>query len=456
MFQSNKRLSIVSLFLVMSAMVALFAGVSSMARATPGSPGTPEAPVIIYSEDFQNTPSLAPVNLASYTGAAGMTYSASTSWLTTCNGEILAFSTPNSAFTTSNCSVGNGGANSGTNLTGAFDQVRRMAYALGQLNSATDPAINKALTAYTDYGNLYANPGAGLIQLETRSPIVLPGSSRRFVISDVDTAAVNCAFTGTVQAKLVFYLLDGSDTRRINQTPINVCTDSAAQQFTPPALQTNGSGSLSSGVVQAARIHTDRALLTQTTSVGMRMVNEEGGGYGNDNALDNIQITDASPKLDKAFDPATVLVGETSRMTFTVTNTTDLLAKAGWSFTDSLPEGLLVAETPNVATTCSSGSITASGDRLQVSYSGNLDGGQTSCTLSIDVTSQIPATYTNGPSNIVSPVGLRLPADASVTFAPHVPSTGGVRNQTINYVVLGALTVIPALGIIKKFKHKRA
>ena len=159
--------------------------------------GTPDAPTVLFTENFQNTSNYNRVLLTSYTGSSGMTYTANGAWLTNCNGEILAFNSPDSEFDNSNCSVGNGGSGSGTNLTGAFDQVRRMAYAMGQLNNINDPATNKALTAYTDYGNLYADPGADLVQLQTQNFISLPAGSRRFVISNVDIAAVHCTFRGT-------------------------------------------------------------------------------------------------------------------------------------------------------------------------------------------------------------------------------------------------------------------
>jgi len=421
------------------------------ANATPGSPGVPEAPTVVYNEDFQNTPSYAPVLLTSYTGASGMTYTANAKWLTACNGEVIAFNTDDSAFASSNCSVGDGGSGSGTNLTKAFDQVRRMAHALGSLNGATSPATNKALTAYTDYGNIYADPGANLVQFQTQSTISLPGGTRKFLISRVDSAAVNCTAPDTEQGKLVFYLLDGGTPRRVNQSPINVCTDTDATSYTPPTLNTNGALGPSNDAVLAGRIITDTALLSNTTTIGVRMVNQEGSGQGNDNALDNIQIEDASPKLDKSFNPVSVPVGSTSRMTFTVTNTSDLLAKPGWSFSDTLPENVVVAEAPNATSDCPNYAIGYPNNKKVVNYSGDLSAGQVSCTLSIDVTSAVAGTYTNGPSNLSDVVGLQPPADADVTFTPKAPDTGRAAINTSTYLLTGLVaTVLVGLALGRK------
>lgn len=443
------------IFIVLVAVVSIVAKYQA-ADALPGSPNVPEAPIVIYAEDFQNTSATGPVLLTDYNGLAGMTYTADSAWLINCNGEVLSFNTPDNEFANSNCSVGNGGANSGTNLTGAYDHVRRMAYAMGVLNDAADPATNRALTAYTDYGNLWADPGADLVQFETEQEVDLDGGVRRFVISQLDTASVNCTFDGTVQAQHVFYLLDGGTPRRINQDPINVCQYPNSEQFTPPSLSSNGTGSASSGEVLAARIFTDRAVLTNNTSVGLRMVNEEGGGYGNDNALDNIQIADASPKLDKSFSPDVVPTGGESRMTFTVTNTNDLLEKAGWSFTDALPASLVVANDPNIVTTCQNGTILVSEDKKQVSYSGDIAADQTSCTLTITVTSKTANTYVNKPANITAIVGLHMPADAEVTFTPGVPESGANKFNKMMPTAIVIVLAAGALAVIWRRKLHKA
>src|SRR6266487_515989 len=116
-----------------------------------------------------------------------------------------------------------------------------------------------------------------------------------------------------------------------------------------------------------------------------------GGGAGSSTAvafLDNIHITGCPrgtpPTLSKSFSPATIgsdstdpLVGTTlnySTLTFTVgnPNTSNL---TGVAFTDTLPDGLVVANPATVSGfTCSSGTmtgtVTASADSNTISLSG--------------------------------------------------------------------------------------
>lgn len=455
-FQHKVTLLFALLLLPVILFGLVFAADYKNVSAVPGNPGNPEAPTVIFNEDFENNSSSSPIGLSSYTGSTGMTYTANPAWRTNCNGEVLYFNMLDNQFANSNCSVGNGGPNSGTNLTTAYDAVRRLAYALGQLNNTSSPGANRALTAYTDAGNVYIDPGANLVQFETANPINLPSGSRRFVISNLDNAAINCTNPGTVTSKLAFYLVDGSNVRRINQTAIDVCNDAGYSTFTPPPKDSNGALGPSTGSIRAKKIITDRALLSDTSSIRLRMINEEGGGQGNDNAIDNIQISDASPKLDKSFSPDSVMVNEISRMTFTVTNTTDLLAKEGWSFTDNLPENLVVAENPNIETDCPSGAVVAQPGDSSVEYSGNLSQGMTSCTLHIDVTSSEAGTYVNGPANLVDVVGLHLPADAEVTFAPLAPDTGD-KNAHLPLMYAGAGIAVIGFGTVlrRKFQTKK-
>ncbi len=431
---------------VLMMVLLAFAG---LIRVVQAAPGVPRDPVRIYNEDFENNHSTSPILLTSYTGVEGVTYTAAAPWLTSCNGEVIYFAMDNSEFDNSNCSVGDG-----TNSSGAFDYVRRMAHALGQFGGATDPTLNRALIAYTDNGNVSVNPGANLVQLETAQSINLPNNNRRFLIASLSAASVNCELGSTHPAKFIFYLLDGSDTRRINQDALNVCTDEQSQQITPPSLQSNSATSPSVLPIWVAKIQTDRALLSQANSVGVRVVNEEGDGIGNDNALDDISISDASPHLDITFEPDTVEIDKTSRMTFTVTNTSDLLAKEGWSFTNNLPESLMVAENPDIQTTCTAGSIIVSEDKRQLAYAGNLNLGQVSCTLTISVTSKTAQTYINGPALLANVVGLQLPEDAPVTFVPFAPNTGTTNTNFTYYVGIAGAGAI-AIGLHRKLKKLR-
>ena len=164
-------------------------------------------------------------------------------------------------------------------------------------------------------------------------------------------------------------------------------------------------------------------------TLGIRVRNLTATGTGNDVGFDLPQIVDVTPQLDKAFSPTTITQGGTSTLTFTVTNTTDLMAKNGWSFTDNLPAGL-VASGPVGGTCALTASSVTSGS---ISATGNLAQGQVSCTITVQVTSNTPGVYTNSgctdnsgaaipncTNNVPTIVGLYPPGSTSLTVLPKV------------------------------------
>ncbi len=71
------------------------------------------------------------------------------------------------------------------------------------------------------------------------------------------------------------------------------------------------------------------------------------------------------------------------------------LALTGAALTDTLPSGLVVAQTPNAATTCAGGFISALASATSIRLSGATIPATGSCTLSVDVMSNISDSYTN-------------------------------------------------------------
>ncbi len=62
---------------------------------------------------------------------------------------------------------------------------------------------------------------------------------------------------------------------------------------------------------------------------------------------------------------------------------------------DRLPEGLYVAPVPNAATTCSNGVLSVSESGREVTLTGATLPGESVCTITVDVMSNIPGVYTN-------------------------------------------------------------
>ncbi|HWT15317.1 MAG TPA: DUF11 domain-containing protein [Patescibacteria group bacterium] len=109
------------------------------------------------------------------------------------------------------------------------------------------------------------------------------------------------------------------------------------------------------------------------------------------------------PELAKAFSPATIGVGQTSALSFTVTNPNAASTLSQINFVDNLPPGVVVA-TPVVTTgtTCPATWAPTAGDSV-LSYSSGVNtlAAGASCVLRVNVTSSSIGTHVN----ISDPIG---------------------------------------------------
>ena len=390
--------------LVISTMsaAAILAGPASPAAAEPGTPGTPSAPTTVFQESFENGVGNTPVGLAAYTGESGQKYTADQPWLTNCNGQIRSFNTPST--TLGNCVI-----------EGDAAFLNQLAYALGAHNGAADPAANHAVTAYTE-----GDPGANFTEFRTVDNVPLASSTGRFLTFSVDTAAVNCQVS---PPRYQFAFLDQAGAATNVGGQLNAC--SSGQTVNVPA-----NGSRRAGSVNVGTYTSNGSLLFNGSTLGIRMQNANGSGTGNDAAFDNIRILDVTPQLDKQFTPAQVTTGGVSTLTFTVTNTSELASKAGWGFTDDLPTGLTLASS-TVGGTCDATTTAVAGGTSVAVTNGSLAAGEKSCTITVQVTSPVAGTFTNGPGNVTT-VGLNPPGETTVTFTdPVLPVVGCTTDPVI-------------------------
>ncbi|WP_067197675.1 DUF7927 domain-containing protein [Microbacterium sp. XT11] len=414
----------------------LVAGVAVLgaepAAAVPGNPGTPGDPTEVFSEGFEVGLGPTAVRLADYVGESGQTHTADPFWLREdqCNGVILQYA--NTVFPGASPE---GGFCVDGNQTNVRNNVRRLADVLGQLDagvpggSTGSPAngstsatrANHAVTAFTSD----VNGPDGAVQFQT-SPLNIAAQGTRFYAASVDVAELSCTFAGGENnSRLRFAFRVGSDEYPFpTAEPIRACTDPRVSYYTSPDLP---GGWINGGsYVAAGRFYTDGALLmtpAQMQNLQIVMRNDVGDLSGNDAAFDNIRLVDATPQLDKAFSPTSVPVGGVSTLTLTVTNTSELASKSGWSFTDNLPAGLVVAPSPNIGGTCDATTTAAAGGTSVVITDGKLDVGEVSCTITVDVTSEhprgaepSPRVFENCAENFSDVVGVDLPACATVEF----------------------------------------
>ena len=132
----------------------------------------------------------------------------------------------------------------------------------------------------------------------------------------------------------------------------------------------------------------------------------------------------SAPTLTKAFTPATISVGGTSALSFTVTNPNGT-PLTGIAFSDTFPAGVAVA-TPNGLTgSCGGGSIAAVAGGSGMALSAATLGPSASCTFQINVTASTAGTKVNSTSVITSneaPVP-GAPATATLTVSTVATTT---------------------------------
>ncbi|WP_341956512.1 SpaA isopeptide-forming pilin-related protein [Microbacterium sp. LWH13-1.2] len=366
------------------------------AATVPGTPGAPQAGTPVYTENFSNqNASLAALPITSYVGgtaAANSTYTADLQWTPAgqqCNGWILNSSTPIPVLDT-------GCLN---NQPDGWAQLRDMAVALGmaQGQTAAQALSNQVLSEYTNRAN-----GTIAAGTQFRTVNTIPATAGHYYAVSAYFAATSCpAAGGANQPRETFSLI-------VNGSPIvlssglNPCTNNT--DWGPQVAK------LQSAAYQIP--------VGTTANLGLSLYNATASGSGNDAAFDLPQIVDVTPQLDKAFSPTVILNGATSKMTLTVTNTTDLMAKNDWFITDALPANLKIAAVPNVGGTCTSTAgapyaVTAPAGGTTVGITGgDLAQGAASCTITVDVTSTVNGAYINGPANITT--NLNPPANASL------------------------------------------
>jgi uncharacterized repeat protein (TIGR01451 family) len=149
------------------------------------------------------------------------------------------------------------------------------------------------------------------------------------------------------------------------------------------------------------------------------------GGTGTTGGMASLTVATA-PTIMKSFGAATIPLGGTTSLTFTITNTNASLGITGISFTDTLPAGLTVANGSSAA--CGGGTVTTSGGNL-ISFSGGSLAGGGSCTFSVTVTGTAAGPQSNTTGNISS------------------NETGpGATSNTAQITVVAPPTIVKAFG----------
>lgn len=250
--------------------------------------------------------------------------------------------------------------------------------------------------------------------------------------------------------------------------PVTTCTGATVSAPTSSQVQVSGGtiAAASSGVSATCYAETDVLVAAQgdyVNTIAAGAVTASSGGTTVTNsqpasdtlrAKSPLEIQEAidGKTLDSAIQSgasfttgsASTTPGTPKTLTIRLRNPNSA-ALTGTAFTNALPTGLVVATTPNAATTCTSGMIVATASSTGIRLSGATIPANGTCTVTVDVLSNISGTYTDsiaaaavstneGVTN-TEPTSAQIiistPPAVAKQFSPAVIPPGGTSTLTI-------------------------
>ncbi len=154
------------------------------------------------------------------------------------------------------------------------------------------------------------------------------------------------------------------------------------------------------------------------------------------------------PSISKLFSPNPILAGGTSTLTFTITNPNLNNALSGIAFSDPYPSGLQNTATPNGATTCTGGTVTAAANGNSVSLTGGTVAAGTTCTVTVHVSSASTGSYANTSSTVQATVSgtTTIGNTATDTLTVNSPNPSIALLKQVSTSATGPWTSFVAVG----------
>ncbi|AUN93848.1 hypothetical protein C0099_02170 [Pseudazoarcus pumilus] len=113
-----------------------------------------------------------------------------------------------------------------------------------------------------------------------------------------------------------------------------------------------------------------------------------------DSGLTGVSSAPVPPSVAKSFAPESIVENGVSTLTLTLGNTNAAALTLTSALVDTLPDEVVVADTPNLGGTCP-GTADASPGGATLSYASGASIPQDGCTITVDVTSSVAGSYTN-------------------------------------------------------------
>ena len=143
------------------------------------------------------------------------------------------------------------------------------------------------------------------------------------------------------------------------------------------------------------------------------------------------------PRFTQSFAPPNPNAGQAATLTYTIDNSTSSLDALNVSFSNSLPDGLVLANPINYSSTCLNGSVSGGPGAPSFSFSGGTVPAGTVCTVRVNVVSLEGGTYQNTTGELTSSLGNSGAASDTLVVTPIV-SVSLTQTASAQPVVAGS------------------
>ena len=401
-----------------------------------------------------NGTSVLTITLTNPTGAAmssaaftdtypsGMTNAATPAAATTCGGTVTAAAGGPSIALSGGTIPANGSCTVTVTVTATNTGTNTIP--VGGL-TVSGPASNATAASAT----LDVNPAPVVSKSFSPATIAKNGTSTLTITvqNNNNAAMTGVAFTDTYPAGLV-----NAATPTVTATPAT-CT-----YTTLTAAAGGNSFALTGGTIplNTACIYTVQVTSATEGSYANHTGAVTSTNYGiGSEAIGTLTVTPSAPTVAKSFSPAAINSGATSVMTITLTNPNTSAAITGAAFNDIYPAGMTNTSSASATTTCV-GTVSATNNGNSVQLSGATIPANSSCTVTVNVTSAIGGVYTNSTGTVTTAnttSGSAATANLTVTGPPDVTKAfaapiaqGGTTVLTITLTNPNASTALSAIA----------
>ena len=215
-------------------------------------------------------------------------------------------------------------------------------------------------------------------------------------------------------------------------TATNTCGGTFAPNAGDTSINLSGGALAASATCSISVVVTDSAAGIANNTTGVVSTNESGTGGTASATLTVV----APPTISKSFGASSILLNNTTSLSFTITNPNATASLTGVGVTDSLPSGLKVATPNGLIGSCGGGTITAVAGSGSVSLSGATLGASTSCTFSVNVIGTTAGTQVNTTGNVTSTNG-GPGGTATATVTVVVPQLTVTKTASPNPFIVG-------------------